>query len=418
MNYQECLNWMYAQLPIFQRLGKAAYKANLDNTYAIMEILDNPQHQFKSIHIAGTNGKGSTSHLIASVFQEAGYKTGLYTSPHLKDFRERIRINGEMIPETKVLDFIEGRQKEFEEIHPSFFEMTVGMAFKYFADEKVDIAILETGMGGRLDSTNIVKPELSVITNIALDHTQFLGDTFEKIAIEKAGIIKKEIPLVIGEYHPETFKVFQQKAQELSAPLTLAEEVYQIVKSNNKYTILQNEQVILGDLGIPLHGNYQKKNIITAFTACQQAGMSLEHIKKGFEKVLVNTHFTGRWQILSKAPKVIADTAHNEAGLTFVMEQLSHENYNQLHMVISVVDDKNLGEILKYFPKTAQYYFCKANIPRGLAVESLQKQAEEAGLIGSSYPSVVSAYQAAMVKANPKDLVFIGGSTFTVAEVL
>lgn len=418
MNYQECLNWMYAQLPIFQRLGKAAYKANLDNTYAIMEVLDNPQHLFKSIHIAGTNGKGSTSHLIASVFQEAGYKTGLYTSPHLKDFRERIRINGEMIPEAKVLDFIEGRQKEFEEIHPSFFEMTVGMAFKYFADEKVDIAILETGMGGRLDSTNIVNPELSVITNIALDHTQFLGDTFEKIAIEKAGIIKKEIPLVIGEYRPETFKVFQEKAQELSAPMILAEELYRIEKSTDKYSILQNNDVVLSDLSIPLYGDYQKKNMITAFAACRQAGMSLEHIKLGFEKVLVNTNFTGRWQIMSQEPKVIADTAHNEAGLTLVMKQLAKEKYQKLHIVLSVVDDKNLKEILKYFPQNAQYYYCKADIPRGLAVESLKAQAEDFGLRGESYGSVAKAYQAALEQSTDKDLVFIGGSTFTVAEVL
>ncbi len=418
MNYQECLNWMYAQLPIFQRLGKAAYKANLDNTYAIMEVLENPQHKFKSIHIAGTNGKGSTSHLIASVFQEAGYKTGLYTSPHLKDFRERIRINGEMIPESKVLGFIAGRQKEFEEIHPSFFEMTVGMAFKYFADEKVDIAILETGMGGRLDSTNIVNPELSVITNIALDHTQFLGDTFEKIAGEKAGIIKKEIPVVIGEFHEATFKVFQEKAKELAAPLELAEEVYQIEKHADKYGIFQNGQLVLGELSIPLYGDYQKKNIITAFTACRRAGLSFENIKRGFEKVLGNTNFTGRWQILNQSPKVIADTAHNEAGLTLVMEQLAKENYNKLHIVMSVVDDKNLKEILKYFPKNAQYYFCKADIPRGLAVESLQEQAAEFGLSGNSYNSVALAYRAALTQAKPEDLIFIGGSTFTVAEVL
>ncbi|NPD45776.1 MULTISPECIES: folylpolyglutamate synthase/dihydrofolate synthase family protein [unclassified Lentimicrobium] len=418
MNYKECLKWMYAQLPIFQRMGKAAYKANLDNTYAIMEVLDNPQNKFKSIHIAGTNGKGSTSHLIASVFQEAGYKTGLYTSPHLKDFRERIRINGEMIPEAKVLDFIEGRQKKFEEIQPSFFEMTVGMAFKYFADQKVDIAILETGMGGRLDSTNIVNPELSVITNIALDHTQFLGDTIGKIAGEKAGIIKKEVPLIIGEFHPETFNVFQERANELSAPMILADEVYQIEKSADQYSILKNNQMVLGSLSIPLFGNYQKKNIITAFAACRQAGMSLEHIKLGFENVLVNTNFTGRWQIIGKEPKVIADTAHNEAGLSLVMEQLSLEKYRNLHMVISVVDDKNLQEILKYFPKTAQYYFCKADIPRGLAVESLQKQAEELGLLGKSYYSVAKACQAALKQATAEDLVFIGGSTFTVAEVL
>lgn len=418
MNYQECIEWMYAQLPIFQRMGKAAYKANLDNTYAIMEVLDHPQHQFKSIHIAGTNGKGSTAHLIASVFQEAGYKTGLYTSPHLKDFRERIRINGLMIPEEKVLDFVESRQVKFEEIKPSFFEMTVGMAFKYFADEKVDMAILETGMGGRLDSTNIVNPELSVITNIALDHTQFLGDTFEKIAMEKAGIIKKDTPLVIGEYHEETIKVFQDKALELSAPLTIAEELYQIEKLADKYSILQNNEVILGDLSIPLYGNYQKKNIVTAFTACRQVGMSLEHVKAGFEKVLMNTNFTGRWQILSQEPRIIADTAHNEAGLFLVMEQLAKEKYQELHIVLSVVDDKNLNEILKYFPKKAHYYFCKADIPRGLAVETLRKEAQKTGLIGVSYPSVQNAYQAALAQVNAKDLLFIGGSTFTVAEVL
>lgn len=416
MNYQECLEWMFSQLPAFQRIGKAAYKDNLDNTYAIMDVLGDPHLKFKSIHVAGTNGKGSTSHLLASAFQEAGYKVGLYTSPHLRDFRERIRINGEMIPEESVLDFIQQNKDAFEEIKPSFFEMTVGMAFHYFAQEKVDIAILETGMGGRLDSTNIVRPELSVITNIGLDHTQFLGDTLGKIAIEKAGIIKTNVPVIIGETQEEIQHVFLDKAKSLDAPLYFADQEYRVEKEENEYSI--SGELLKIHLQVPLYGDYQQKNILTAFAACREMGLDLEKIMLGFNRVIENTGFKGRWEILGHEPKVICDTAHNEAGLSFVMKQLRQENYEKLHIVLGVVDDKNLDAVLGFFPKTAQYYFCKADIPRGLDANVLQQKAIKFSLIGSVYSSVQEAYQNALSTASSQDLVFIGGSTFTVAEVV
>lgn len=416
MNYQECLNWMFSQLPAFQRIGKAAYKANLDNTYAIMEAIGNPHTKFKSIHVAGTNGKGSTSHLLASVYQEAGFKVGLYTSPHLKDFRERIRINGEMISEEAVLGFIQQNKEVFEQIKPSFFEMTVAMAFHYFTEEKVDIAILETGMGGRLDSTNIVRPELTVITNIGYDHQQFLGDTLEKIALEKAGIIKKNIPIIIGETQEEIQAVFQEKAKTLQAPLLFADQEYQVEKQENEY-ILSGE-LLKVQVQVPLYGDYQQKNILTAFAACREMGLDLEHIMMGFNKVIENTGFKGRWEILQQGPKVICDTAHNEAGLSFVMKQLAQESYEKLHIVLGVVDDKNLDKVLKFFPTSAQYYFCKADIPRGLNAEILQAAAQKFSLQGSVYDSVKQAYQKALSLASSKDLIFIGGSTFTVAEVV
>lgn len=416
MNYQECLDWMFSQLPVFQRIGKAAYKANLDNTYAIMEVLGNPQHRFKSVHVAGTNGKGSTSHLMASVYQEAGFKTGLYTSPHLKDFRERILINGEMISKEKVVEFIEKYAQDFETIQPSFFEMTVGMAFEHFAHEEVDIAILETGMGGRLDSTNIVIPELSVITNIGFDHTQFLGDTLEKIANEKAGIIKENIPVIIGETQESIKEIFELKAQSLNAPIIFADQEYQIEKEDNEFTI--SGELLRVHLQVPLYGDYQQKNILTAFAACRELGLDLERIMMGFNQVLENTRLRGRWQILQEQPKVICDTAHNEDGMKWVMEQLSKEKFDKLHILLGVVNDKYLDQILTYFPKEAIYYFCKADIPRGLDTLELQQQAEKHQLFGQVYSSVAQAFDIAKNVASSNDLVFVGGSTFTVAEII
>lgn len=421
MNYEETLAFLYSQLPIFQRIGAAAYKANLDNTYALMEVLNQPHKKFKSVHIAGTNGKGSTAHMLASIYQEAGYKTGLYTSPHLKDFRERIRLNGEMVSEEFVVDFVEKYSEQFKSIFPSFFELTMAMAFQYFAKEKVDIVILETGLGGRLDSTNIVNPELSIITNIGMDHMQFLGNTLPKIATEKAGIIKLNTPILIGEKQIEIQKVFKQKAEEESSPLFYAEdlvELKQIDTVSNSFRIIYNEQKVLESLNFPLLGSYQIKNLKTAIAAAMLLDLPLNAIKSGIENVLINTHFAGRWQILSQNPLTICDTAHNEDGLRYVVKQLEQTPHKTLHFVLGVVNDKVIDEILELFPKKAIYYFCKADIPRGLEVEILQEKAQEIGLKGKTYTSVNAALNAAQKAASKEDLVFVGGSTFTVAEVV
>lgn len=421
MNYEETLAFLYSQLPIFQRIGAAAYKANLDNTYALMEVLNQPHKKFKSVHIAGTNGKGSTAHMLASIYQEAGYKTGLYTSPHLKDFRERIRLNGEMVSEEFVVDFVEKYSEQFKSISPSFFELTMAMAFQYFAKEKVDIVILETGLGGRLDSTNIVNPELSIITNIGMDHMQFLGNTLPKIATEKAGIIKLNTPILIGEKQIEIQKVFKQKAEEESSPLFYAEDLVELKKIDtvsNSFRIIYNEQKVLESLNFPLLGSYQIKNLKTAIAAAKLLKLPLNAIKSGIENVLTNTQFIGRWQILSQNPLTICDTAHNEDGLRYVVKQLEQTPHKTLHFVLGVVNDKVIDEILELFPKKAIYYFCKADIPRGLEVEILQEKAQEIGLKGKTYTSVNAALNAAQKAASKEDLVFVGGSTFTVAEVV
>ena len=390
---------------MYQRVGKVAYKANLDNTYLLAKYLQNPEKDFKSIHVAGTNGKGSTSHMLASVLQEAGYKVGLYTSPHLKDFRERIKINGTMISRRSVSSFITKHQDFFEKHQLSFFEMTVGLAFTYFKKQKVDVAIIEVGLGGRLDSTNIITPLLGIITNIGLDHTQFLGETLAEIAAEKAGIIKKEVPVILGEYHPETFPVFEAMADDLHAPLIKAYEL--------------NENLPQTDL----QGNYQEHNVRTVVTAIQQLqkqqwAIGIQHLSKGLKHVVKNTGLLGRWQLLQEKPKVICDTAHNYEGLVYVMRQLQKEQFQHLHMVLGVVADKHLERILPLFPKSAQYYFCAAKIPRALEAATLIEKAHEFELQGSHYESVWKAYQAALKNATTEDLVFVGGSTFTVAEVL
>ncbi len=390
---------------MYQRVGQSAYKADLSATIHLANYLDNPERHFKSVHVAGTNGKGSTSHMLASVFQEAGYKTGLYTSPHLKDFRERIKINGEMIPKNNVSEFVEMHKPYFEKNQLSFFEMTVGLAFDYFRKEKVDIAIIEVGMGGRLDSTNIITPEVSVITNIGLDHIQFLGNTLEKVAGEKGGIIKRGIPVVIGETLPKTKQVFEQIASEQNAPITFAENI-----ETSNYTS-------------DLKGIYQQKNIKTVITTLrllQKNGwhISEENIKNGLLNTIKNTGLMGRWQVLNKSPKVICDTGHNREGLQLVMEQLADETYKNLHIVLGVVSDKDLASVLPLFPKNATYYFCKPNIPRGLDASLLLSQARGFGLIGEEYISVKNAYKAAINAASIRDLVFVGGSTFVVAEVL
>ena len=390
---------------MYQREGASAYKADLSNTIKLVNYLGNPQNDFKSLHIAGTNGKGSTSHMMASVFQEAGYKVGLYTSPHLKDFRERIKINGKLIAEENVVHFIEKHQSFFLQNQLSFFEMTVGMAFDFFKNEKVDIAVIEVGLGGRLDSTNIIKPEIAVITNIGLDHTRFLGETITKIAHEKAGVIKMETPVVIGEYTEETKAIFLSKSKEKNSPILFAEDI-----STPK-------------LELDLLGDYQLKNSQTAYVALsvlKKMGwkLSKETIQAGLKKVVDNTGLAGRWQILNYSPKVICDTAHNREGLSLVIKQLNTVSYDQLHIVFGVVDDKNLDTILPLFPKNAIYYFCKPNVVRGLDEEELKQKALLYSLLGQTYSSVNDAYQKSFLAAAKNDLIFIGGSTFVVAEVL
>ena len=390
---------------MYQRIGAAAYKVDVSNTLKLMAHLKEPQSSFKTVHVAGTNGKGSTSHMLASVLQDAGYKVGLYTSPHLKDFRERIKLNGKMMPEQKVVDFVESHRSFFEENQLSFFEMTVGLAFDYFKNEKVDIAIIEVGLGGRLDSTNVINPEVSVITNIGLDHTQFLGTTLAEIASEKAGIIKSKIPVVIGEAKPETTAVFIDKARKEKSPILFVEE----------------EE--LPEFKTDLLGNYQIKNYKTAYATLgvlkqKGWGISNKNIENGFLNVAKNTGLQGRWQLLNKSPKVICDTAHNIEGLSLVLNQLKKEDFDQMHIVLGVVADKNLDAILPLFPRNATYYFCKPAVVRGLAVAKLQQKARGYELIGKSYVTVREAYKSAMTAAKAKDLIFIGGSTFVVAEIL
>ncbi|GAA4279101.1 bifunctional folylpolyglutamate synthase/dihydrofolate synthase [Aquimarina mytili] len=405
MTYTETLDWMFTQLPMYQRQGASAYKIDLSNTFDLASYLDNPEAKFKSVHVAGTNGKGSTSHMLASILQEAGYKVGLYTSPHLKDFRERIRINGEKISKEYVVDFIQRHRSYFEKNQLSFFEMTVGMAFQFFAESNVDIAVIEVGLGGRLDSTNIIKPEVSVITNIGLDHTRFLGNTIPEIAKEKAGIIKDNIPVVIGRATTETKNVFQEKADMHQSDLYFAEE----------YT----EPLYDSDL----KGNYQKENMKTALqtvSILRAKGWQIkkQDIQRGLGSVVANTGLLGRWQILREVPKVICDTAHNADGLIPVMKQLSKERYNRLHFVFGVVNDKDLNTILPYLPKDAQYYFAKPNILRGLDEKKLKDEALKFKLKGEEYASVKNAYNAALQDAADQDVIYVGGSTFVVAEII
>lgn len=413
---------------MYQRIGGAAYKADLNNTIALLNMLGNPHQNFKSVHIAGTNGKGSTSHMLASVFQEAGYKTGLYTSPHLRDFRERIRLNGEMIPKENVVSFIAEHKEQFEQMELSFFEMTVGMAFDYFAKEQVDIAIVEVGMGGRLDSTNLITPELSVITNIGLDHVKFLGDTMEKIAGEKAGIIKPNTPVVIGETQGETRQVFEGKASQCHSSIFFADQIFDCnkihIESNliQKFDIWKHSELYMEAIGIPLMGNYQQKNLTTAICALdllrEKFNLSDDDIREGISKVISNTHLMGRWQIINEAPLTIADTGHNVAGITEVVQQLAQLHYDKLHFVLGMVNDKDIDHVLQLLPRNAEYYFCKADIPRGLDAHILAEQAFELGLRGIAYESVRHAYQSASNAAHFGDVVFVGGSNFIVAEVV
>ena len=403
MNYQETLDYLFSKLPMYQRKGVAAYKVDIGNIVAVSKYLGNPHTQFKSIHIAGTNGKGSTAHMLTSVLQEAGYKVGLYTSPHLKGFRERIKVNGKMITEQEVVGFVKESKTIFEEMELSFFEFTVAMAFDYFAKEKVDIAIIETGLGGRLDSTNIIKPELSIITNIGIDHTNLLGNTIEKIAAEKAGIIKENTPIIIGRKQKETNTIFQNIAKEKNAHLI--------------YTNPQQNYVT------DLKGEYQKENINTTIAAIEQLleqgwVINRSNIEQGLLKTITNTQLLGRWQTLSKSPDIICDTGHNEDGIKQISKQLKNTKFEQLHFVFGTVNDKNLDSILSHLPKNACYYFCQADIVRAMNAQELKNKAKAFNLNGDAFTSVKQALDNAKGCANKDDLIFIGGSTFIVAEVL
>lgn len=428
MNYQETINYLFNQLPMFQRTGKAAYKANLDTTLALDSYFEHPHQNFKCIHVAGTNGKGSVSHTLASVLQSAGYKVGLYTSPHLRDFRERVKINGEMIPEDAVVDFVVSHNKKFEELSPSFFEMTVALAFDYFAKEKVDIAVIEVGLGGRLDSTNIIDPLLSVITNISFDHTSLLGNSIPVIAGEKAGIIKNNIPVIIGEEHEESKLVFIDKANSKSAPIIFSEDEYEFVKSDlednyRKITFKDLHTSKQISLSSDLLGVYQIKNIRTALVAINQLNqigfnLSEEIIKEGISKIVEQTSLLGRWQRLGDRPRIICDTGHNVAGVSEILKQLGSLEYDKLHMLIGMVDDKDIDEVLSLLPKNAIYYFTKASIPRALNEVLLKEKAVKFQLKGDTYENVSEALLAAKTNADNSDLIFVGGSTFVVAEVV
>lgn len=403
MTYKKTLDWMFAQLPMYQQKGKTAFTGKLDNIKSFATHLKNPEKKFKSIHVAGTNGKGSSSHMLASILQEAGYKVGLYTSPHLKDYRERIKIDGKPISKKFVIDFITSNKTFLDDFKLSFFEMSVGMAFDYFTKNKVDIAIVEVGLGGRLDSTNIIVPEVSLITNIGYDHMGLLGDTLEKITLEKGGVIKNGVPVIISEHQEENAQLFKNIAKEKNAKIVFASDE---IKTEYKTSLL---------------GNYQSKNVkgvVATLKKLKNFKVKENHIKEGLKKVVQNTGLMGRWQILQEHPLVVCDTAHNKEGLSIVMEQVLKQEYHTLHIVLGFVNDKELESVLHLFPKEAVYYFCKPNIPRGLEVGQLKKKAKEYGFKGEIYDSVQNAYEEALLTATPHDFIYIGGSTFVVAEVV
>ncbi|QTE37406.1 folylpolyglutamate synthase/dihydrofolate synthase family protein [Mucilaginibacter gossypii] len=436
MNYEQTLQYLYTQLPMFTRDGASAFKKDLTNTLELCRRLDNPQHKFRSVHVGGTNGKGSTSHMLAAILQTAGYKTGLYTSPHLKDFRERIRINGQMISEQTVVDFVEDHRADFDEIAPSFFEMTVALAFDVFAKEKVDIAVIEVGLGGRLDSTNVITPLLSVITNIGWDHMNMLGDTLQLIAGEKAGIIKQGIPVIIGEQQPEVSNVFIDKAAQTNSNIRFASVEWVVEKVKGERQKAKGDAELLElriqsknfefkgyNLALDLPGTYQLKNVKTVLSAVdelREQGFVItgEHLKTALRQVKNLTGLHGRWETLSHNPLTICDTGHNPDGIEEVMKNVASVHYKHLHMVIGMVNDKDTGKVLSLLPKDATYYFCKPDIPRGLDAESMKAQAGAHGLIGEAYLSVKEALLLAQKNAANDDLVFVGGSTFVVAEVV
>lgn len=421
-SYQQTLEYLYANLPIFQRVGSVAYKKDLANTIQLCDVLENPQGKFKSIHVAGTNGKGSTSHMLASILQSSGYKTGLYTSPHLKDFTERIKIDGKEIRKEFVVEFVNRIKPSIETIHPSFFEITVAMAFDYFAQENVDVAVIEVGLGGRLDSTNIITPLASVITNISFDHKDILGDTLEKIAFEKAGIIKRGIPVVISERQDEVESVFKEKALECNSPIYFAADYYSVLQDENGLDIFVNKNQFISDLRLPLKGIYQAKNlagVLKTVDVLASKGLSVtkENLIKGLESTVEQTGLKGRWQKLSDKPLMICDTGHNAAGVREVVMQIEKQKCDNLHIVWGMVKDKEPDEVLRLLPKKAHYYFCEANIPRAFDAKLLKEKALEFGLLGEVIRDVNTAIDTARQAASSNDFIFIGGSTFVVAEI-
>ncbi len=427
MIWQQALDYLYAQLPMFHRIGTAAYKNNLDNILAMDELLNHPHQNYPCIHIAGTNGKGSVSNMLSAVYQSAGYRTGLFTSPHLKDFRERIRVDGKMISRLYVIRFIEIHRKQFEKIKPSFFEWTTALALDYFRSKKVDIAIIETGLGGRLDSTNIITPVLSVITNIGWDHANLLGDNLQKIAVEKAGIIKTKIPVIVGEKQSSVKTVFQRKAEETGSKIVFASENFKAIKKSVmidglKADILFKQKTCLKNLNMDLAGNYQLKNVCTVLQSVkllnEQFPVTENQLRKALKQVRKLTGFNGRWTVLSNKPLVIADTGHNREGISEVIKQIESVKFSRLHFVLGMVADKDIASVLKLLPKKAEYYFCKPSVPRGLPAEDLFRHAKEFELSGKVFTTVKSAFKGAKANAGKKDLIFIGGSTFVVAEII
>ncbi len=431
MNYSETIDFLFTRLPMFQRTGPAAYKNSLANTLKLDELYNHPHRKFKSIHVAGTNGKGSVSHMLTSVLQAAGYKTGLYTSPHLKDFRERIRINGEIMPQQDVVDWVENFRinNKLWKIEPSFFELTVAMAFDYFAKQNVDIAIIEVGLGGRLDSTNIILPEVSVITNIGLDHTNLLGNTMEKIAVEKAGIIKSNIPVVVGTTQKHTSPIFINVAEQKGTQLYFADKEYSADYAMLGFDGMQivniekNGQQVYPDLKLDLKGLYQLKNlpaVLKAIDNLNEKGwqITVQNIYEGLKSVSKNTGLLGRWQIIGNNPQIICDTGHNEDGIKAIVKQIENMAFKNLHFIFGTVADKNPEPILKLLPKNARYYFARANIERAMNADDLKDIALKFGLKGDYYSSVSEAFKDAQLNADKHDLIFVGGSTFIVAEIL
>jgi dihydrofolate synthase/folylpolyglutamate synthase len=429
MTYNETVTYLFSLLPAYHRIGKAAYKGNLDNTLELDRYFSHPHRKFRTVHVAGTNGKGSVSHMLASVFREAGYRTGLYTSPHLKDFRERIRLDGQMISEDEVVSFVEKHSAIIDKIRPSFFELTVALAFDYFARMETEVAVIEVGMGGRLDSTNIIMPELSVITNIGHDHMEFLGSTLAAVAGEKAGIIKKGVPVVIGETQDETREVFIGRAKEMSSPVAFADSLFRCTLGDlsngtgmRNYTLtdLRDNGTVSGTT--PLGGLAQQKNIQTVAAAVEKLAGSFDltgdNMISGISNVISNTGLMGRWQILGVSPLTVCDTGHNREGLEYVMRQIKDIPRKELHMVIGFVNDKDLTGVLPLFPRDAIYYFTRASVPRALDEKILMAEAGKYGLRGNSYDTVAGAIAAAREKAGPDDIIFIGGSTFVVADAL
>lgn len=424
MTYNETIEYLYNELPVFQKVGGSAYKEGLDNSLALDKLFNHPHRKYKTIHVAGTNGKGSTSHLLAAILQQSGYKVGLYTSPHLVDFRERIRVDGEKISQQYVIEFVAKNRGGFESVHPSFFELTMMMAFNYFADKEVDVAVVEVGLGGRLDSTNIITPNLCVITNISFDHMQFLGNTLEKIALEKAGIIKPGIPVIIGEAEGEVREVFSNTAKRVGAPIRFSEDENIVVSHRQVNSYIEFDTVDYPQLKGELAGYAQVKNantVLCAVDELKQLGYNIkaEAVYTGFAQVCELTGLMGRWQVIqASSPKIVCDTGHNVGGIQYIVQQLANESYRCLHIVIGMVNDKDITSVLDLLPKDAFYYFTKASIPRALNEKELLMQAETKGLKGETYLTVSEAIKNAQKNSNPGDFIFIGGSNFIVAEAL